>query len=153
MTTLSPSLSAQASERTSAHGEAPASVGAATGVPALILRLEAAAVLALALAAYARAGQGWLVFAALFLVPDLSMLGYLGGRRLGAIAYNIGHSYLVPVALGATGLMIGQPFLVSIALIWIAHIGFDRLLGYGLKYQTAFGHTHLSAKGGSKAAA
>ena len=151
MTTLSPTLSAQTPDRVFVREETLAAIGAATGAPALILRLEAAAVLALALAAYARAGQGWLVFAVLFLVPDLSMLGYFAGRRLGAIAYNVGHSYLVPLVLGATGLVIGQPFLVSIALIWIAHIGFDRLLGYGLKYATAFGHTHLGMKGESKA--
>jgi hypothetical protein len=122
--------------------------GAANGPPALILRLEAALAMALSLAAYARIGEGWVLFAVLFLVPDLSMLGYLGGRRIGAAAYNVGHSYLMPATLCAIGLVSGQAMLTSVGLIWVAHIGFDRLLGYGLKYSTAFGHTHLGAKGG-----
>ena len=130
------------------RNDAPARAGGAVnGAPRLILRLEAAAVMACSLAAYARMGEGWLLFAVLFLVPDLSMLGYLGGRKLGAASYNAAHSYLIPVALGVAGLVLARPLLVGIALIWAAHIGFDRLLGYGLKYQTAFGHTHLSGRG------
>lgn len=140
MSTVTAAFDAQSLGHRHVHAQA---VGAATGTPRLILRLEAASVMVAALAAYARVGEGWLTFAVLFLVPDLSMLGYLGGRKLGAAAYNAGHSYLLPAALGAIGLGLSQPPLVGIALIWIAHIGFDRLLGYGLKYPTAFGHTHL----------
>jgi hypothetical protein len=84
------------------------------------------------------------MFAVLFLVPDISMLGYLGGRKLGAAVYNVSHTYILPAALGAYGLFQLQPFALAVALIWIGHIGFDRLLGFGLKYETAFGHTHLS---------
>jgi hypothetical protein len=113
------------------------------GVPKLLLRLEGAAVLAAAAIAYSQIGGGWGLFALLFLVPDLSMLGYLAGPRSGAAVYNFGHSYLAPGALGAAGLLAGMPMLLSIALIWVAHIGFDRALGYGLKYATAFKHTHL----------
>jgi len=120
--------------------------GAVAGAPHLILRLEGAAVLIAAVAAYAVAGQGWAMFAALFLAPDLSMLGYLRGPRLGAALYNAGHSHLIPAALGALGLTLAQPVLVAIALIWVAHIGFDRMLGFGLKYPDAFGHTHLASK-------
>jgi hypothetical protein len=120
--------------------------GAASGAPALILRLEAAMVLVLSLAAYARMGQGWVLFAVLFLVPDLSMLGYLAGKRIGAAAYNAAHSYLLPAVLCAIGLTMGQASLTGVGLIWVAHIGFDRMLGYGLKYGTAFGHTHLGVK-------
>jgi hypothetical protein len=73
------------------------------------------------------------------------MLGYLGGRKLGAGIYNFAHTYILPAALAAYGLYQSQPLALDLALIWIAHIGFDRLLGFGLKYQTAFRHTHLSA--------
>ena len=121
--------------------------GAAAGVPKLMLRLEGGVVLAVAATAYAQVGMGWLVFGLLFLVPDLSMLGYLGGRRLGAVAYNLGHSYLLPILLAAYGAGAAQPVALSAGLIWIAHIGFDRLLGYGLKYGTAFGDTHLGRVG------
>jgi hypothetical protein len=121
--------------------------GFAIGAPKLILRLEGAAVLGVASVAYAQLGGGWGLFALLFLVPDLSMLGYLAGPRIGAAGYNVGHSYLGPVALGVIGLIGGQHLLPALALIWAAHIGFDRMLGYGLKYATAFGHTHLGVVG------
>ena len=144
MTSLAPAIIAQDLDRKDAPAQAG---GAADAAPRLILRLEAAAVMAASLTAYARLGEGWLLFAVLFLVPDLSMLGYLGGRKLGAAAYNAAHSYLIPAALGAAGLVLTQPLPIAITPIWVAHIGFDRLLGYGLKYETAFGHTHLGARG------
>jgi hypothetical protein len=125
----------------------PSATGVVFGAPKAILRLEGAAMLACASAAYSQVGQGWRLFALLFLVPDLSMLGYLAGRRIGAVSYNIGHSYLLPVSLGGLGLLLSQHLIVALSLIWIAHIGFDRMLGYGLKYPTAFGHTHLGVVG------
>ncbi len=124
--------------------------GAVSGAPRLLLRLEGGAVLAAAAAAYAHAGQGWGMFALLFLVPDLSMLGYLRGPRVGALCYNLGHSYLGPAALGAIGLAASQPLSMALALIWIAHIGFDRLLGYGLKHAAGFGFTHLGVVGSAR---
>jgi hypothetical protein len=121
----------------------PASLGRVSGSPRLLLRLEGAVVLVAAALAYAGNGGGWAMFAFLFLVPDVFMLGYLGGRGIGAAVYNAGHTYAAPAALAAYGLFQAQPLALEIALIWIAHIGFDRLLGFGLKYQTAFGHSHL----------
>ncbi|HEV3371539.1 MAG TPA: DUF4260 domain-containing protein [Xanthobacteraceae bacterium] len=131
----------------SAHAdtESRAAIGTVTGSPKIILQLEAAGVLVAAVIAYAWNGRGWLMFALLFLAPDISMLGYLGGRKLGAGIYNFAHTYILPAALAAYGLYQSQPLALDLALIWIAHIGFDRLLGFGLKYQTAFRHTHLSA--------
>jgi hypothetical protein len=142
MTTLSP-----AAVSTTRHDpRIPPLAGVVRGAPGLVLRLEAAAVLGVSLAAYARTGESWPMFALLFLTPDLSMLGYLAGRRVGAAAYNAAHSYLIPVALGAVAVTLSTPHLLGVALIWVAHIGFDRLLGYGLKYGSAFTDTHLSAK-------
>ena len=71
------------------------------------------------------------------------MLGYLGGPRFGAAAYNAFHSYPLPAALGIVGLLAGAPLAVGVALVWFAHIGMDRMLGYGLKYPIGFGDTHL----------
>jgi hypothetical protein len=121
--------------------------GVVTGAPRLILRLEGAVVLALACLAYARLDGGWAMFALLFLAPDLSMLGYLAGRKAGAVCYNLGHGYLLPAALAALGLATAQHLALALALIWAAHIGLDRMLGYGLKYPTAFAHTHLGIVG------
>jgi hypothetical protein len=118
-------------------------LGAVSGAPLVLLRLEGAAVLVVATFGYSTLGGRWALFAGLFLVPDVSMLGYLGGRRLGAACYNTMHSYLGPAALAAVAVAASIPMLLGIACIWTAHIGFDRLLGYGLKYATRFGDTHL----------
>jgi hypothetical protein len=113
----------------------------------VLLRAEALVELALAISAYRHVGGGWPMFAVLFLVPDISMLGYLANPRIGAHVYNLGHTYIAPTLLALAGFMTATPLLYSLALIWAAHIGFDRLLGYGLKYPAAFGATHLSWKG------
>jgi hypothetical protein len=120
--------------------------GAVRGSVAITLRLEGAVALALAVLAYRATGASWLMFAVLFLTPDLSMLGYMINKRVGAWIYNFGHSYLTPAAIALLGFVMGISMLGPIALIWAAHIGFDRLVGYGLKYAAAFGATHLSWK-------
>src|SRR5689334_1388299 len=121
---------------------------AAGSGPILLLRAEGAAVLAGAAFLYHALGLSWWLFAALFLAPDIFMLGYLSGPRLGALAYNAGHTYLAPAALGLAALLWPSPSLQGIALIWVAHIGFDRLVGYGLKFSDSFHHTHLGRRGG-----
>ena len=124
-----------------------AALGAASGVPRLLLRLEGAATLAGAVFAYGALGGGWGMFALLFLVPDLSMLGYLAGRRAGAISYNAAHNLLGPAMLAALGIATSAHGLLAVACIWVAHVGFDRMLGYGLKYGSGFGDTHLGRLG------
>jgi hypothetical protein len=120
----------------SAHSGAPS-------LPRLLLHLEGLTVLVGAIAVYAERGwNGWL-FAALVLTPDLSMLGYLVNARVGARVYNIVHTYALPAALIALGWGLDLEWALPIALIWLAHIGADRMLGYGLKYPTAFKDTHL----------
>ncbi len=118
--------------------------GTVTGVPRLVLQAEGAAVLAVAVTAYAVTGGNWWLFAALFLVPDLFMLGYLRGSGIGAAVYNLGHSYVVALAVVGAGWAWGAPVVLSAGLIWVAHIGFDRAMGYGLKYALGFKATHLS---------
>jgi hypothetical protein len=122
---------------------------AATGGVAPLLRLEGLAVLFAAVAAYAWLGGSWTQFALLLLAPDLAMIGYRFGPAVGAAAYNAVHTTLAPAALGAVGLALGAPEMQALALIWIAHIGLDRALGYGLKYSTGFGDTHLGRIGRS----
>ena len=119
-------------------------MGTVTGAPNLILRAEGLGVLVAACWAYATLGGSWWVFALLFLVPDLSMLGYLRGPGAGALGYNLGHTYLAPLLLLALGHGTGWALGTGLGLIWAAHIGFDRMLGYGLKYPWAFKATHLS---------
>jgi len=113
----------------------------------MLLRLEGAVVVAAAIAAYAHLDAGWGPFAMLILLPDLSFLAYLAGSRAGAAAYNAAHSYAGPVALLALGVLGDMPAATGVALIWCVHIGFDRMLGYGLRYANEFGVTHLGRNG------
>ena len=121
-------------------------LGAATGPVRLWLRAEGAALLAAATALYAMTNGNWWLFAALFLAPDLAMLGYLRSARIGAVLYNAAHSTLGPLALAGLGAA-AVPGALPPALIWLAHIGFDRALGYGLKYGSGFRDTHLGRIG------
>ena len=122
---------------------------AATGAVRMVLRLEGLAFFCAALLFYERADYPWVLFALLFLAPDLSLLGYLGGSRVGAVIYNLMHTYAAPVLLGFALLLGGQP--IAVAVIWAAHVGFDRFVGYGLKYPDAFSHTHLGSIGRKQA--
>ena len=112
-------------------------------LPRLLLRLEGIAVTAAAISLYFYADYPWWLFVALALAPDLSMAGFLAGPRVGAACYNAVHTYVAPVALGAIGVIAGTDVATQIALIWIAHIGFDRAIGAGLKYPSRFNDTHL----------
>ena len=120
--------------------------GASGGVR-LLLRLEGLVAFLIALALYRQTEYGWGVFVLCFLAPDLSFLGYFAGDRVGAIAYNTAHSYLGAVAVLVASAYFASPPLFAAGLIWCAHIGFDRALGYGLKYAAGFGHTHLGRIG------
>lgn len=117
----------------------------------LLQRLEGVAALGLGVAAYIALGQSWLVFALLFLVPDLFMAGYLRSPRFGAMTYNLVHTYAAPALLALAGLVLG-PWAYGVAAIWVAHIGLDRMLGYGLKLETSFQHTHMGPIGKARKA-
>ena len=124
-----------------------APAGAATGGLRTLLRLEGLTLFVGMTLLYVVWEGSWWVYAILFLAPDLSFLGYLASPKAGAILYNAAHSYLAPMALMTTGFALSSPLVLSIAMIWLAHIGFDRALGYGLKYFAGFGFTHLGRIG------
>lgn len=115
--------------------------------PILVERLEGAAWLAAGAFAYDASGWAWWVFFALLLVPDVSMVGYLAGNRIGAIGYNLGHTLIAPAALLAWWWAGGPDSTLAIGAIWLAHIGMDHLFGYGLKLRDGFQHTHLGKIG------
>jgi len=119
------------------------------GAPLLIERLEGLAILVLALVFYGWQGGNWWLFTLLILAPDISMIGYAAGPRLGARVYNAAHTLVGPVLLGVAGLVVDAHPVITLALIWAAHIGADRLFGYGLKYDAGFGFTHLGKIGRS----
>jgi hypothetical protein len=111
--------------------------------PGFLLRLEGFAVLTVSVAAYHELSGNWLLFFLLFLWPDLFMLGYLANVRVGAMFYNVVHTYAWPLLLGAASVFEQWHGTLLFTLIWTAHIGVDRALGYGLKYPTFFKDTHL----------
>jgi hypothetical protein len=111
--------------------------------PSLLLRVEEALLLTAAIFAYQHLHYSWLLFALLFLTPDLFMLGYLLNVRVGAAAYNLAHALTVPLTLLLASYLQHWYIPTAIALIWTAHIAVDRLLGYGLKYPTFFKDTHI----------
>jgi hypothetical protein len=112
-----------------------------------LLRLEGAAELTVLVVLYAWTGASWWLFGGLFFVPDVGFLGYIAGPRVGAFVYNAVHLILLPALLGVVSLLAGWPAGVAVALIWAAHIQFDRALGYGLKHASGFGDTHLGRIG------
>jgi hypothetical protein len=109
-----------------------------------VLRLEGLACLALACVLYQAQGFSWLSFAKWFLLPDLAILVYLFGRpTAGMWAYNLTHSSVGAATAAVLGVVLGSALLLQVGLIWFAHIGFDRALGYGLKFPLGFRVTHL----------
>jgi hypothetical protein len=116
------------------------------------LRLEGFAALITAALANRHFQLPWLWFLLLFLAPDLSMVGYLASSKVGAWAYNLAHTYVFALSLVAGGLLAGHRVALGLGLIWCAHIGFDRTLGYGLKSPEGFRFTHLGKIGRDKPA-
>ncbi len=119
--------------------------------PRVLQRVEGGVLLALSPLLYGKSGGEWWLFALLLLAPDLSALGYLAGPSMGAASYNLFHNYLLPGALVFIGVLTTSLLPLWLALIWFAHIGMDRLVGYGLKYPGSFSETHLGRIGKAKA--
>ena len=119
----------------------------ATAPVAWQLRIEHAALAAAVIVAYSTVGASWWLFAALILAPDLGMLGYLAGPRIGARVYNAAHNYALAAIAVGLGWYFGIQILLAIGLIWVAHISIDRAMGYGLKLPSSFHDTHLGRIG------
>lgn len=124
--------------------------GWVTGNLNWLLRLEGFAIFLFALMAYRFLGFEWGFFILLFLVPDLSLIAYFHSPKIGAIFYNIAHSYVLPLMLFAYGFFVSSSDADKVAIVWIAHIGFDRALGFGLKYSRGFRYTHFGRLGHNK---
>lgn len=110
----------------------------------IILHLEGFFILVLSLYFYWTLDFSWLLFILLLFTPDIAMLGYMAGNRTGAWIYNLFHTYSLPLVLILFSFILSQSLLLAIGLIWLAHIGMDRMVGYGLKYPTGFKETHLN---------
>jgi Domain of unknown function (DUF4260) len=111
--------------------------------PGILLRMEGFLILAVSVLLYWQMHFGWLMFAILLLMPDISMVGYLCGVKIGASVYNLVHTLIGPLLLIGFSLLTARTSLLAYGLIWTAHIGMDRVMGFGLKYPTNFKDTHL----------
>ncbi|WP_078380091.1 DUF4260 domain-containing protein [Sutcliffiella halmapala] len=110
----------------------------------ILLHLEGAFILLISLYFYSSQQFSWLVFAIFLLAPDLAMVGYLKNNKFGAIIYNLFHTYCFPIVIIIFGIFLKNDLLLQFGLIWSAHIGMDRMFGYGLKNPTNFKDTHLN---------
>lgn len=113
-------------------------------MPGLLLRLEGLTAFLAAVILYAHMGFSGVAFILFLLAPDLAMVGYKVNPRIGALMYNLAHLYTVPALLLVAGWALSIPTLLQAGLIWMAHIGMDRGVGYGFKYATEFKDTHLN---------
>lgn len=110
----------------------------------MLLHIEGLVVLALSTYFYFYLQFSWIVFVILLLAPDLSAFGYLKNNKVGSILYNLFHTYSIPLAIIIYSVLVDSHISLMIGLIWVAHIGMDRMFGYGLKYPTKFQDTHLN---------
>ena len=114
-----------------------------------LLKLEALALWGLSIFLFSRLDYAWWWYPLLFFVPDLSMVGYVFGARLGALVYNVVHHHAVSIGLYILGFALGIPILELIGVVLLGHSSLDRVLGYGLKYSDSFQNTHLGTIGPS----
>ena len=113
----------------------------------VVLRAEQVAIGVAGIILYLALGGSWLLLAPLLLAFDLSMVGYLAGPRIGSIIYNAGHNLVIALLALGIGWWSGLTWLLLLGALWLAHVGFDRALGYGLKLPTDFRDTHLGRIG------
>ncbi|WP_197286302.1 DUF4260 domain-containing protein [Pedobacter sp. PACM 27299] len=111
----------------------------------LNIQVEEAAITALAIYFLSQhtLGLSWWIWILLFFSPDISMIGYLLGTKIGAVTYNLFHHRAIALIVIAIGVFSKQELWTSIGILLFAHSSFDRMLGYGLKYRDSFKHTHL----------
>jgi Domain of unknown function (DUF4260) len=111
--------------------------------PELILRLENTVIALLCVWGYVQLGGAWWLFVTLFLLPDIGMLGYVFGNRIGANSYNVLHTHSLPIVAFVVGMVLSSSVLIQISLVWFFHIAVDRAIGYGLKRSSGFSQTHI----------
>jgi hypothetical protein len=108
-----------------------------------LLRLEGLAILVAGLIAYDRLGGDWLWLVPALLLPDLSAIGYLAGPSVGSLVYNLVHNWALGLAVLGAGLLWAIPWVALAGVVLTAHVGMDRLAGYGLKHPSGFRDTHM----------
>ncbi|MBO3099157.1 DUF4260 domain-containing protein [Gelidibacter pelagius] len=107
------------------------------------LRFEELAMFGLGIFAFNQLDFAWWWFLVLILTPDIGMLGYLVNSKIGALSYNLFHHKGMAILVYFLGLYLANDVLQLVGIILFSHSAFDRVFGYGLKYQSSFNDTHL----------
>jgi hypothetical protein len=131
------------------YANANASDGTVIGAPRLWLQLEGATLFVASLVAFSTTHRSWWLVPLVLFFPDLFMAGYVGGTRIGAHVYNLAHTTTLPALMVGYGWWQNSQLFLALGLVWLAHIGMDRLLTFGLKYPDHFQHTHLGSPHGN----
>ena len=113
-------------------------------MPYMILRLEGVVILICSIIILIYLKSNWILNIVVFLLIDISLLGYLSNPKLGATIFNIGHTLSLPIILLIIGILINSSISIQIGIIWVAHIGYDKMKGFGLKYPDSFDSSHLN---------
>jgi len=112
-----------------------------------ILKLEEALMFALGIYLFSLLDYQWWWFLVLILAPDIGMVGYAFGNKVGALMYNIFHHKGLAIIMYLSGIFLSLPLLQLIGIILFSHASMDRIFGYGLKYDKGFKYTHLGEIG------
>jgi len=113
----------------------------------LLLKGEELLMFLLGIYLFSLLDYSWWWFVGLILVPDIGMLGYLLGNKVGAIGYNLFHHKGLAIAIYFLGIYLSLPLCQLIGVILFSHASMDRIFGYGLKYDKGFKYTHLGEIG------
>lgn len=108
-----------------------------------LIKVEELAQFLLSIILFNQLDYAWWIFPACLLLPDLSMIGYLGGSKSGALLYNLFHHKFLAIMVFAIGLYTHQSIISLAGVILFGHSSMDRMFGYGLKFADDFKHTHL----------
>lgn len=112
-----------------------------------IIKAEELAMFVLGIYLFSTLGLEWWWFLVLILLPDISMIGYAFGNKIGAYSYNFFHHKAIAIVVYLIGIYVNNTTIQLIGIILFSHSAMDRMFGYGLKYNTSFHDTHLGKIG------
>ena len=112
-----------------------------------VIKLEEIGMFLFGIYLFSLLNYAWWWFFVLILAPDIAMIGYLFGNKMGSISYNVFHHKGIAILIYLMGIYVQNSLLQLIGIILFSHASLDRMLGYGLKYKTGFKFTHLGEIG------
>jgi hypothetical protein len=97
-----------------------------------LVKLEELAQVLLSIYLFSLLPYAWWMYPLFFFAPDLSMVGLLLNKHLGALTYNLIHHKALALGIYLLGALLGIPLLALIGVLLFGHSSFDRVLGFGL---------------------